>query len=240
MPKRVYLNRLCSAPQRGFGLAEALVAMAVLAMIGGLSFGTFARIMDSRDRADAIATRYHDVRAAMLRMTREISTAFISLHKDCADPRSNTIFSTQRTGHGTRLDFTSFSHFKTVANAKECDQNELSYFVDTDPNDSKQQHLMRREQHRIDEHPDEGGDIQVLAENIDSISFSFYDSKTNQWQETWDTRGPDHHNRLPKFVKIRLEIKDGKSEKVVFVTKTRLFLREALSIPGAGFSPCVE
>lgn len=227
-------------PSRGFGLAEALVAMAILAMIGGLTFGTFARVMDARDRATAITERYHDVRQAMQRMTREISTAFLSMHKDCSDPRTATIFATRRGNGGTRLDFTSFSHFKTVADANESDQNELSYFVDTDPTDSKRKSLMRREQVRIDEKPDEGGESQVLAENVDSLEFSFYDQKTDQWQEDWDSKGLDHRNRLPKFVKITLKVRDPGDKELVFVTKARVFMREAISIPGAGFSPCME
>jgi general secretion pathway protein J len=229
-----------AALARGFGLAEALVAIAILTMIAGLSFGTFARVVDGRDRATAITDRYHGVRQALLRMSREISTAFLSVHKDCADPRSATLFATRRMGLGTRLDFTSFSHFKTIADAKESDQNELSYFVETDPTDSRRKHLMRREQARIDEHPEEGGIPQILAEDVTSLEFAFYDSKADQWRDDWDSRGADARNRLPKFVKITLKVRDEAQRELTFVTKTRVFMREAISITGSGFSPCIE
>lgn len=228
------------AAARGFGLAEALVAMAILAMIGGLSFGTFGRVIDGRDRATAITERYHDVRQALQRMSRELSTAFLSMHKDCADPRTATLFETRRVSGGTRLDFTSFSHFKTVADANESDQNALSYFVDIDPIDTTRKSLMRREKVRIDEKPDEGGESQVLAEHVESLEFSFYDAKTDQWQDDWDAKSVDHRNRLPKFIKIVLKVRGPNDKELLFVTKTRLFLREAISIPGAGFSPCLE
>jgi general secretion pathway protein J len=226
--------------ERGFGLAEALVAIAILVMIAGLSFGTFARVLDSRDRATAITDRYHDVRQALLRMTREISTAFLSMHKDCADPRTATIFATRRVATGARLDFTSFSHFKTVADANESDQNELSYFIEADRDDGSKKNLMRREQARIDENPEEGGAAQVLAENVESLEFSFYDAKADQWRDEWDSRGPDSRNRLPKFVKITLKVKDDADRELVFITKTRVFMRDAINITGSGFSPCIE
>ena len=48
--------------------------------------------MSARERATEITDRYHMVRQAMLRMIAEISMAFLSWHKDCADPRTSTIF----------------------------------------------------------------------------------------------------------------------------------------------------
>ena len=60
----------------GFSLVEALVTVVIMALIGMLTFGTFARAMDARERATAITDRYHGVRQAMLRMSREISSAF--------------------------------------------------------------------------------------------------------------------------------------------------------------------
>lgn len=226
--------------QRGFSLAEALVAVAILAMIGGISFGTFGRAMSARERAVEITDRYHDVRQAMLRMSREISQAFLSQHRDCSDIRTQTAFVGKSAGHGMRLDFTSFSHFKTVADANESDQNELSYFVARDVKDATRQHLMRREQNRIDEHPDEGGKTYVLAEDVESLEFAFYDSKNDRWEDEWDATARDMKNRIPKFVKIKLKVKDANGRSLSFVTKTRTFIRDAIVIPGAGFSPCIE
>ena len=108
-------------------------------------------------------------------MSREISQAFISEHRFCDDPRTRTLFAGKRASNGMRLDFTSFSHFKIGADQNESDQNELSYFVDSDPEDPKKLALMRREQTRIDEEPEEGGRIQVLAENISEVNFEFYE-----------------------------------------------------------------
>jgi general secretion pathway protein J len=196
--------------------------------------------MEARDRATEITERYHGVRQAMLRMSREISMAFLSVHKDCSDPRTSTIFQGKRASFGTRLDFTSFSHYKLRADANESDQNELSYFVEIDSEHPGRKNLMRREQNRIDEHPDQGGVEQVLAENVESLSFEFYDPKADRWEDDWDSMARDYKNRLPKFVSIKLTAKDVTGKELTFVTKTRIFIKEAISIPGAGFTPCIE
>src|SRR5262245_4552515 len=121
--------------QRGFTLAEVLIAVAILAMIGVLTYGTFARAMEAREQAGRITERYHEIRQAMQRMSREISMAYLSEHKNCQEPRSETVFTANRTAGGSRLDFASFSHTKTAPDANESDQNELSYFIERDPDD---------------------------------------------------------------------------------------------------------
>ena len=235
------MNRRRSQP-RGFTLAEAVVAVTILGMIGSLVFGSFGRALDGRDEAEVVSQHYHQVRQAMLRMARELQMAFISEHRDCDDPRTRTLFRADSGSHGTRLDFTSFSHFKMNADANESDQNELSYYVGRDPDpepdaDPSQLVLIRREANRIDEEPDEGGIEQVLAHNIIELSFEFYDDKEDRWDDEWDTTHSDYKGRLPMFIAIHLKVRglDGKDE--TFVTKTRTFLRKALlRNVGTGFS----
>jgi general secretion pathway protein J len=226
-----------ASPARGFGLAEAMVAITILAMIGALTYGVFARAMQARDLAERQTTHYHEVRQAMLRMTREISTAFISRHKDCSDPRSDTLFATSRQGGSMRLDFTSFSHVKIRKDANESDQNALSYFIDKDPDDPRSSALMRREKKRIDEEPKEGGRVEVLAHGIDELSFEFYDPKQDRWDEEWDSQNLDYRNRLPMFVRIQVKAKDLSGKEETFVVKTRIYLQRPLLIWGTGFAP---
>jgi general secretion pathway protein J len=239
-PSTVCLHHLKAPGQRGFTLAEALIAVVILALLGGLTFGTFARAMSARDRATEITDRYHSVRQAMSRMAREISMAFLSQNRDCGEPRTRTIFLGKRANSGTRLDFTSFSHYKMRADAKESDQNELSYYVEHDPDHSDVKNLMRREQNRIDEKPEEGGTAQILAENVEELSFSFYDTKSDQWEDDWDNTAQDTRDRLPKYVKIKLVVKDHRGKPLAFETKTRIFVLKANYIPGFLQIPCPQ
>lgn len=226
--------------EHGFTLIEAVISVAILGFIGTLVFGTFSRAMDARQRAEEITDHYHQVRQAMLRMSREISMAFLSTQRDCQDPRTRTIFVGHNASNGMRLDFTSFSHFKMVADANESDQNELSYFIDDDPDNHGKMALLRREQNRIDEEPDEGGVTQLLAENVTHLEFEFYDPTTDRWVDNWDSSNSDFKNRLPMFVSIKMKVsgKNGKEEE--FQTKTRVFLRQAIKILGTGFAGCID
>lgn len=231
---------LTSAASAGVTLIEMLIVMAIFAMIGTLTYGTFARSVDASERAEKITTHYHYVRQAMQRMSTEISMAFLSAHKDCDEKRTETIFVGQQTRNGMRLDFTSFSHYKIRKDANESDQNELSYYVDDDPEDDSRTVLMRREQSRIDDEPDEGGTSDILAENIKELHFEFYDSKEDEWEEEWDSTSMDQKGRLPTFVSIKLIALDPKGDEETFVTKTRIFLKRRILITGTGFPGCFE
>jgi general secretion pathway protein J len=221
-------------------MLEMVIVMGVLAMIGTMSAGILSQVVDGSERAMVITDHYHQVRQALLRMSREIQMAFVSEHRDCDDPRTKTIFRGERTGTGTRLDFTSFSHFKIRADANESDQNELSYFIDQDPSDAQKKALFRREAHRIDAEPTEGGMEKVLAHGVTALSFQFYDGKEDRWEDEWDSTSQDFKGRLPTFVKIHMTVENHRGEEEAYTTKTRVFLRRPLRILGTGFAPCAD
>ena len=215
------------------------MAVGILALMGSILFGSLTQALRSRDRAQAVSQRYHQLRQASARIHRELGSAFLSEHRDCVDPRTLTVFSGRRANFGMRLDFTSFSHLKMLADANESDQNELSYYVANDPRDGSKKHLMRREQNRIDEHPTEGGDSEIMVEDVESLMFLFYNPKTDRWQDDWDNTSRDTRGKLPKFVDIRIGYMEG-GELRYHVTKTRIFLKEALFFTGVSASRCPD
>jgi general secretion pathway protein J len=225
---------------RAFTLMETMVAMGIFALISMLTYATFSRQVDARERAEEITGRYHQIRQAMQRMATEISMAYITAHRDCDEKRTKTIFLGQRATNGMRLDFTSFSHVKMRADANESDQNELSYWVDRHPDDPSLQVLMRREQARIDDEPEEGGVEHILAEGVTELEFEFYDAREDEWEDEWDSSNLDQRRRLPMFVKIQLKALDHRGDEETFVTKTRVFLQREILITGTGFSRCLD
>ena len=231
--------------ENGFSMLEVVVAVALLALMGGVTFGIFGKVMDARERSETISRHYHQIRQAMLRMSREIQMAYISEHRYCEEPRSRTIFATESSSYGMRLDFTGFSHYKLMADANESDQNELSYYIGKDPNpreeeDRKGLVLIRREDSRIDEEPREGGVEQVLARGVKEIDFRFYNEKEDRWEDEWDTEDSDFRGRLPMFVEIKLKVEGLLGEDETFFTKTRVFLRRSIRIMGTNFVACLD
>lgn len=225
---------------RGFTLFEVMIAVSILGFIGMLTFGVFARAMDGKERAEEITTYYHAVRQSMLRMSREIENTFISMHRDCEDARTRTLFATQNSSGGTRLDFTAFTHYKVRADANEDDQEEISYFIGPDPDDKKHTALIRRSAPRIDAKPAEGGVEQVLAPRATKLEFEFYDSKADRWIDEWDTRNMDYKDRLPMFVAIKATFLNPHDKEETFTVKTRVMLKNAILIAGTGFVRCSD
>jgi len=226
--------------ERGFTLMEIMIAVTILGMIGTLSVGALRSSVDARERTLVITDRYHQVRQSMLRMTRELQSAFLSEHRDCEDPQNKTIFLGKSSSNGMRLDFTSFSHFKIRSDANESDQNELSYFVDNHPDDAGRKALFRREQVRIDAEPEEGGSIKLMAEDVQEILFEFFDPIDKEWEDEWDSTSMDYKGKLPLFVKIEITVLDSLGNEQKFTTKTRIFVQQAMAIPGITGARCID
>ena len=208
-------------------LIEVMVAMAVMAIIMTLLYSGFSQTAMNKKRVEERVDRNHEIRMGLERMAREISMAYVSAQLN-PNPTLRpviTAFVGKEDGSGSRLDFTSFSHQRLYRDAHESDQNELSYFVTEDPEDNSLDVLARREQRRVDDKPQEGGQIQVLVRNVVSVEFSFLDSFTKEWTNTWDTTQPAMHpNRLPTQVKILLTVPNlkGRGPDQTFATRTSL------------------
>jgi general secretion pathway protein J len=219
---------------RGLTLLEVMVAVAILAMISVLIYGAFDGLSKGKKGLGRVNDRYHEGRGALGRIAMELSSAFLSLHQPltASQIRRKTIFSATNGSPADRLDFTSFSHRRLVRNAHESDQNEISYFGSPDPNAPGKIDLARREAPLIDTEPQRGGEVNVLAEDIDLFDLKFLDPTTGQWLETWDTSqgATGQPNRLPLAVKITLALKGGPDQKPVqFVTKVPLPMQQPLN-----------
>jgi type II secretion system protein J len=226
--------------ETGFTLFEVMIAVSILGLIGMLTFGTFSRAVDGKERAEEITSYYHGVRQAMLRMSREIENTFITMHHDCEDARTRSVFASSNASGGMRLDFTAFTHYKVRADANEDDQEEVGYYIGANPDDKKHNALIRRSAPRIDAKPTEGGVEQVLAPRATKLDFEFYDPRNDRWVDEWDTRTMDYRDRLPMFVAIKLTVLDPNDKEETFTVKTRIVLKNAILIAGTGFVRCAD
>jgi general secretion pathway protein J len=212
---------------RGLTLLEVLIDISVLSLVSMLIYGAFSVINKGRVVSGQLSERYRLGRMAMTRMTRELSTAYLSMHV-AAVPALN-VRTTAFIGTSRRVDFNAFAHRRIEKDAHESDQCELSYFVASHPKNDKMIDLARREQVIIDDLPGKGGVSQILVDDIDTFSLRFLDPTTGLWTDLWDSTSPAANlGRMPLQVEINLVLKGGPGgEPIRLRTKTPL----AISLP---------
>ncbi len=198
------------ARSRGLTLVEVLVALAVLAMIGVLLYGSFDSLSHAKKAESIRGDRARQGRQAILRMTREIQTAFLSMHNPANVALQTRVvaFIGQNSQPFDRLDFQGFAHRRIEANSHESDQAEVGYFASPDPDVEGKTDLVRREQTPADMDAKKGGIVNVLCEDIESFDIRYLDPMTQQWQETWDTtQALGQQSCLPLEIRITLVLK---------------------------------
>jgi general secretion pathway protein J len=217
--------------RRGFTLLEVLIAVAIFALIGGLTFKAFDGAADLRARTERADERDQMVRAALNRMAREMSMAFISDHYDKKRFRERPTFFRLRDGRREAdLTFTSFAHERLALDAKESDQAIFEYSLAVDPNDGSRRDLFRRVNPIIDEQPDRGGEQAVLCEDVLSFSIEGWDPKDREWRAEWDSNSPQRSGQvlLPPRVRISLVVKDETGKEKTYSTQSQIMLGQVL------------
>lgn len=233
------------AAQRGLTLLEVLVSIGILAMVGSLVYGALDGMQRSRTGIERIGDRYHQGRQALARISRELQSAFISLHMP-AQPTfaaRQTVFIGTDSGESDRIDFASFSHRRLLRNVHESDQNELSYFMGRDPDRSDKYDLLRREQKEIDLEPTRGGVVNVLCEDVTGFDVEYLEPSTDTWLSSWDSTqmtSTGQYMRLPLQVRVRLTLRGGEGDRPIkLMTKVSLGMQTPLNfaIPRQGQAP---
>lgn len=217
--------------QRGFTLMEVALAVAILGVMATLTWGSIARTFDAYETVTGIDARYHNVRVAMNRMSRELSMAFLTSKLRSAGSKETmweTIFKAEPSSPFAKINFTAFGHQIMRADSKESDQSEIGYYGEADEDNRGVMNLMRREDPRIDREPEEGGRPYVLAEDVKEFKLRFFDPKAEDWTDTWDTEDSEFQGRLPTLVEITMVIEDENGKELKFVTKTRINLTKEL------------
>lgn len=217
----------------GMTLLEVMVSVGILAMISLLIYGAFDSLSRGKKGEGIKAERARQGRAAVLRMSRELASAYLSLHtpNNPAIVTRQTHFIGKNSMNFDRVDFVSFAHRRINQGAKESDQAEIGYFVVPDPEDSDKKDLVRRVQAPPDNEPQRGGIIQVLAEDIESFDLQYFDAQTGQWVERWDTtQASGQPGRVPFEVKITLTLANVPSGvPKTYMTKARLAIETPLT-----------
>lgn len=224
--------------QRGLTLVEMLVAMTILAFISVLVFASVDGMRRSRANVDRVIGRYREARLAMNRISRELQSAYLSAHAPIDESLRvvQTIFKGEPGSPASRIDFNSFSNRRLLANSRESDQVEISYFGSEDPNQNGVIDLARRVA-PPDEDPETGGKVEVLATDIDLFELTYLDPLTGRWLEEWDSSSiMSKKGTIPLQVKVVLVLnggersrEDGGRGKIRLVQKISLPIQDTLN-----------
>jgi general secretion pathway protein J len=213
----------------GFTLMEVMVAMAIVAILGGLVWGSFSPIYAAKEIVEEEADRYHGLRLAMDRITRDLSMAFLSDRFDAKRFRERpTQFVADDSGENDTLRFTTLSHERLYEDAKEGDQALVEYRIGRDPERRDVEVLLRREKTVFDDQPEDGGNEVVLAEGVEGLDVKFWDVKKEEWVSEWDTTDVEHKNSLPERVQVNLYARDDEGKVRRYTTQAKIFLRTPL------------
>ncbi|MEM1417143.1 MAG: type II secretion system protein GspJ [Myxococcota bacterium] len=223
--------------EAGITLIEAMVSIAILSMVSAAVWGGFSQTARNKQRVEEDLERQHVIQAALARMAREISMAYVSAQVNPSPSLevTETCFVGDDRSRGDRLDFTSFGHRRLYRDAHESDQNEVSYFVTRHPEEDVLV-LARREQNRIDEDCRRGGRIEILLEDVEGLDFEYLDPTTGEWQLEWTTIENEasvtgQPNLLPVQVKITLSVPHPRrrGQTLTYATRTALPMRFGLN-----------
>jgi general secretion pathway protein J len=223
----------------GMTLVEVLVAMAIMAFIAIAMYSAIDSMRISRSGVERITDRYREGRLAIGHMTRELASAYLSAQKPIDESYwvKRTLFKGDRGSPASRVDFNSFSNRRLTEGSRESDQLELSYFGGEDPDKDHVIDLLRRSNAMLDDRPEKGGRVDVLATDIDLFDLSYLDPLTARWVDEWDsTSVVGERGRLPRQIKIVLVLNGGERggdsdsrKKIRFVTKVSPMIRDPLT-----------
>ncbi len=212
----------------GFTLIEIMLALALMALVTALLWGTFAQTARIKTRIENTQDRTHTLRVALMRMSREIEMAYVSNSEAVGVQDRRTMFSGISHSDFDELRFSWFGHQRLRADAAEGDTALVHYFTVPDPEDSTKVNLMREETRRLEAKDPKliPGETYLLCPAIVRLKFAYYDYKQKDWREEWDTTKADSLQYLPTQVRMSLTVLDERGMPFTLTSIARLHALE--------------
>jgi general secretion pathway protein J len=189
--------------RRGITLVEVMLAIFVLVVMSVMVFETLSNAIEMNTLLEQRDETTRAARVAMSKLKREIQLAYLTPNRNAVNTY-RTIFVGLDDTPDT-LFMSSLAHQRLYMNSRECDQAEVTIWVEDAPEEfSRGDVIYHRESPRIDEEPDEDGPVLPLAYNVRTFNLRYLDPQLNEWRDEWDSRGVDTPYRLPRAVEIGL------------------------------------
>jgi len=199
----------------GFSLLEIIVALALASIILTLTSAAYKSILTTIIDFSGHAEFYENINLALAKIDKDLSNVYYNRDN------KNIFFIGNQEEENSKINFVTINHknFNILGNMNlanpKSDIGEIGYFLEDDPEASEVKLLMRREERHYDENPEEGGENNLLLENVVSLKFEYKEG--NSWNSFWDSTNT---HRFPKAVKTTLIIKNynGHEETFSFIS----------------------
>jgi len=214
--------------QSGFTLLEVMIAMAILAAMALALFVATNQTLNSKANTEGRDDATHAVVQAMDRISGDLEMAVMVKSKDLLGATFDGEYAFE--GQEQRLDFVTMSHVRFLADSKESELSEVSYYLAPMPDEPNLQVLMRREATAVDKNLQQGGIAYPILENVQGLRFEYLDVKSDDYKKLWDSKSIDFNNRLPQAVKITVEtLLPDDEQKSTFTTLAPIQMKEPLN-----------
>jgi general secretion pathway protein J len=205
--------------KRGFTLVEVMIAAAILALIVSMLYVAFAWSVKTMEIGMEGGEAYRKARVVLYRMAQEIS---------CAQPPSEeegigaqyAFIGEDKVEDGVPQDTLDFISTALPLKGPSRGVKGVGYYLAPDPVTDKLSLLMKEDTTpALGDRPGEGVKGLLLAEGIEGLDFTYYDSQGREWKR-WDTTTPVFARKLPQLVKISIFFKDDKGGEPLSLTTT--------------------
>lgn len=212
--------------RKGFTLLEVLVSLAIFSLIGIATVKHIQQIGATKDQAFQELDIYNGIRSALSVIRSDINQAFHVLYDDLGEATKTAVMQNQAVPHTvfdgrkSELVFTSLGHRVYYKGLRECEQTEISYFLQN-RGSGKKQTLMKRESSLIDADLYQGGSVYTILDDIESLRFQYWDEKNARWVDDWNSDGGEYRDRFPVAAKIKLSV-TGRNRPIDIETEFKL------------------
>ncbi len=195
----------------GFTLIEVLIALAIFTLIGLATVRQIDQIATTKAQAFQELDVFNSIRSALGVIQNDINQTFHVLYDDLGEETKTAVIQNQPAPHTifdgrkNELVLTTLSHRVFYKGLRECEQTEISYFLQR--RQGKQtSSLMKRESQNIDADLYQGGSVYTILDSIESLEFQYWDDKAGRWIDDWNSDGGEYRDRFPLAVKLKMVV----------------------------------
>jgi prepilin-type N-terminal cleavage/methylation domain-containing protein len=200
---------------------EVLIAAAILALIVSMLYAAFASSVKTMEIGTEGGEIYRKAGVVLNRMVQEISCARLP-----SDPENTAaqyaFIGEDKTEEGVPQDTLTFISTALPLQGPSRGIKQIGYYIAPDSETDKLSLMMQEDTTPDpDNSPEHVGKRMLLAEGIEGLDFTYYDSQGREWKR-WDTTTSVFGQKLPQLVRISIFFKDKKGELLSLTTTAQI------------------